>query len=76
MQKPNGEPGVTREAVLAELTELAEGRHPDSQTVTARFMRSEEWQEASRILREAIQQECFRRGAMDLPAPPGWLLPI
>lgn len=76
MPKPDSASTSTREAVLAELTELAEGRHLNCQTVTARFLRSEEWKEASRILRQAIQQESFRQAGNELPAPPGWLLPI
>jgi hypothetical protein len=76
MGNSKGKTSLTREAVLRQLDDLAEGRHPTCQTVTAKFMRSEEWKQASNILREAIQQESFRRGATDLPAPPGWLLPI
>lgn len=76
MAKATDTSNLTREAVLAELTELTKGRHPVYQTVTARFMRSEEWKQASRILWEAIQQQRFGRGASELPAPPTWLLPI
>jgi hypothetical protein len=76
MPKPNSPPGLTREVVLAELTELAEGRHPVCQTVAGKFMRDEEWKQASIVLREAIQQERFRRVGSELPAPPGWLLPV
>lgn len=76
MAKPIGASTLTRQAVLAELAELAEGRHPDCQSITARFLGSEEWQQASKILRVAIQQERFRHGAGEFPAPPGWLLPI
>jgi hypothetical protein len=76
MGNSKGKTSLTREVVLRELNELAEGCHPVCQTVTAKFMRSEEWKQASNILREAIQQETFRREATDLPAPPAWLLPI
>lgn len=76
MTKSTNTSNPTREAVLAELTELAEGRYPVCQSVTARFMRSEEWKQASKILQEAIQQERFRRGGSELPALPAWLLPI
>jgi hypothetical protein len=76
MQKPEGRPNVTREAVLAELTELAEGRHPVCQSIGERFVRSEEWKQASKILGEAIHQESFRRGGGELPAPAVWLLPL
>jgi hypothetical protein len=76
MAKPTSTSSLTREAVLAELAELAEGRHPSCQSVPARFLRSEEWKQASRILWEAIQQQRFRRVDSELPAPPAWLLPI
>lgn len=76
MRKPTDQSTLTREAVLAELAELAEGRHPACQTITARFMRSEEWKQASSILWEAIQRQRFGRGGSELPAPPGWLLPV
>lgn len=76
MRKPNSQADATREKVLAELTELAEGRHPACQSITASFVRSEEWKEASVILREAIQVDSSRRSGSVIPAPPGWLLPI
>lgn len=76
MQKPKNPSNLTREAVLAELADLAEGRHPDCQTVTARFMRSEEWKQASKILRDAIQAEPYRRRHGEIAPPPGWLLPV
>jgi len=76
MQKPKNPSNLTREAVLAELADLAEGRHPDCQTVTARFMRSEEWKQASKSLRDAIQTESCHRGHSEIAPPPGWLLPV
>ncbi len=76
MQKPNNPSNLTREAVLAELADLAEGRHPDCQTVTARFMRSEEWKQASIILRSAIQAESCHRRHGEIAPPSGWLLPV
>lgn len=76
MRKPKSSSNRTREAVLAELAQLGEGRYPNCQTVTARFMRSDEWKEASIILREAIEGESFNRASSVISAPPGWLLPV
>lgn len=66
---------LTREAVLAELTELAEGRHPDCQTITGRFIRDPEFQQASEILCRAIQAEQRQHRSGKISPPPGWLLP-
>lgn len=66
---------LTRKAVLAELTDLAEGRHPDYQTITGRFIRDPEFQQASEILYRAIQAEQHPRRGEEINPPPGWLLP-
>lgn len=65
----------TRKAVLAELTDLAEGRHPDYQTITERFIRDPEFQQASEILYRAIRAEQHPRRGGEINPPPGWLLP-
>ena len=69
---------ITREAVLAELALMAEGRHPECQNITGRFVRCPHLQRASKILADAIQVESYRQLAKreQIPAPPGWLLPI
>lgn len=64
-----------RKAVLAELTDLAEGRHPDYQTITGRFIRDPEFQQASEILYHAIQAEHRSRRGGEINPPPSWLLP-
>ena len=67
---------TTREAVLSELAAMAEGRHPDCNTITGRFIRYPELQHASKILCDAIQAEYHHRPASDItPPPPAWLLP-
>jgi hypothetical protein len=67
---------IKREAVLAELALMAEGRHPDCKTITGRFIRDPELQHASKILRDAIQAEYYRQSTSDItPSPPAWLLP-
>jgi hypothetical protein len=72
MGKATRKPKVTREAVLAELAAKAEGRHPDCHTITGRFIRDPELQQASKILCDAIQVEYHHQPASD---PPAWLLP-
>jgi hypothetical protein len=67
---------TTRSAVLAELALIAEGRHPDCNTITGRFIRDPELQQASKILCDAIQAEYHHQPAGDItPPPPAWLLP-
>lgn len=65
----------TREAVLDELTQLIEGRHPNCQTITARFLRDPEFQQASELLATAIEAEQRRPQCAVINPPPGWLLP-
>ena len=69
---------VTREAVLAELALMAEGRHPEWQNIMGRFVRCPQFQQACKILADAIQVEAHRYGAKReaVPTPPGWLLPV
>jgi hypothetical protein len=64
-----------REAVLDELTQLIEGRHPRCQTIIARFLRDPEFQQASELLAKAIEEEQRRRRSAVINVPPGWLLP-
>ena len=72
--KPSSQ--TTREAVLSELAAMAEGRHPDCNTITGRFIRDPELHQASKILWDAIQAEYHRQPASDItPPPPAWLLP-
>jgi hypothetical protein len=67
---------TTRAAVLSELAAMAEGRHPDCNTITGRFVRDPELQHASKILCDAIQAEYRRHATGDItPPPPAWLLP-
>ena len=67
---------TTRDAVLSELAALADGCHPDCNTITGRFIRDPELQQASKILGDAIQAEYHRQPTSDItPPPPAWLLP-
>ena len=65
-----------REAVLDELTQLIEGRHPRCQTIIARFLRDPEFQQASELLAKAIEEEQRYRRSAVIDLPPGWLLPV
>lgn len=60
---------------MGELSELIEGRHPACQTLIGRFIRDEEFQQASEILARAIQENQRSRRASHVLPPPGWLLP-
>ncbi len=78
MRKTARKPTNTRETVLSELALMEEGRHPAFETITARFIRDPEYQQAAKILSDAIQVESYRRLARrdEIPVPPGWLLPV
>ena len=78
MRKTTRKSKITREAVLAELALMAEGRHPECPNITGRFVRCPHLQRASKILADAIQVESYHQLAKQeqIPAPPGWLLPI
>ena len=74
--KPTRKSKVTQEAVLAELGLMAEGRHPDFNSITGRFIRDPDLQQASKILCDAIQTEYHHQPASDTTSPPpAWLLP-
>ncbi len=76
MEKATRKSKVAREVVLAELAAMAEGRHPDCNTIIGRFIRDPELQQASKILCDAIQAEYYRQPTSDItPSPPAWLLP-
>ena len=75
MRRPSCKSTITREAALAELALMAEGRHPDCKTITGRFIRDPELQQAAKILRDAIQTESYRHGHGEIAPPPTWLLP-
>lgn len=75
MRKVTRKLKTTREAVLDELTQLVEGRHPNCQTITARFLRDPEFQQASELLASAIEAEQRRPLCAVINPPAGWLLP-
>jgi len=78
MRKVTRKLKITREAVLAELALMAEGRHPACESITGRFVRCPELQRASKILFDAIHAESYRHpaGRDEILPPTGWLLPV
>lgn len=67
---------LSREAVIDELNQLVEGRHPGCQTLVGRFIRDPELQQASMLLYNAIKAEDRIRACGLIDPPPGWLLPV
>jgi hypothetical protein len=65
-----------KEAVLHELAELAQDRHPRNQTLIARFARCEKYQAATKLLIEALGAAGRRQSGTCLSPPPGWLPPL
>ena len=78
MPRPATKIKIKREAILAELSQMAEGRHAGCETLIARFLRDPQYQQAAKILSDAIQVESYRRLTRRdaIPVPPAWLLPI
>jgi hypothetical protein len=66
---------ATRGAVLSELAAMAEGRHPDCNSITGRFIRDPELQQASKVLCDAVLAESHRHRHGEITPPPAWLLP-
>ena len=78
MRKTTRKSNDAREAVLADLLLMAEGRHPKFQNITGRFLKCPQYQRATKLLADAIQVESYRQLAKpdQIPVPPSWLLPI
>jgi hypothetical protein len=66
----------TREQVLRDLENLAQGHHPNQQTPLMRFTRCPDWQRAAELILGALNAARHPRRGTRLPAPPGWLPPI
>src|SRR5437762_8749923 len=66
----------TREQVLRELEQLAQGQHPDQQAPLMRFTRCPDWQRAAELILGALNAASHQRRGRRLPAPPGWLPPV
>jgi hypothetical protein len=67
---------ATREQVLGELENLAQGQHQDQQTPLMRFTRCPDWQKATALILGALNAATHPRRGASLSAPPGWLPPV
>ena len=67
---------LTKQAVLAELEKLRQGRHARYQTLVGRFARCQEAQHAAALLTAAAQASARAYNRTPLAAPPGWLPPV
>ena len=67
---------VTKQAVLAELESLRQGRHARYQTLLGRFARCREWQQAASLCAAAVEASARTHNHTPLNAPPGWLPPV
>jgi hypothetical protein len=65
-----------RDEVLRELELLAQGEHPDQQTLLMRFMQCTDWQKAAELILGALDASSGMRRGTRLPAPPGSLPPV
>jgi hypothetical protein len=67
---------VTKQAVLAELERLRQGRHARYQTLLGRFARCRELQLAAALCAAAVEASGRIYNRTPLAAPPGWLPPV
>jgi len=67
---------VTKEAVLAELESLRQGRHSRYQTLLGRFARCRQLQTAAALFAAAVDASSRTYNRTPLNAPPGWLPPV
>jgi hypothetical protein len=67
---------ATKQAVLAELEKLRQGRHARYQTLVGRFARCPELMRASALFATAVDASARAYNRTPLDAPPGWLPPV
>jgi hypothetical protein len=67
---------VTKEAVLAELESLRQGRHSRYQTLLGRFARCRQLQSTAALFAAAVDASARAYNRTPLVAPPGWLPPV
>jgi len=67
---------VTKQAVLAELEGLRQGRHARYQTLIGRFARCPELIQAAALCAAAVNATARTYNRTSLDAPPGWLPPV
>ena len=67
---------VTKQAVLAELESLRQGRHARYRTLLGRFARCRQLQTTAALFAAAVDASARTYNRTPLAAPPGWLPPV
>ena len=67
---------VTKQAVLAELERLRQGRHARYRTLVGRFARCRRLQSTATLFAAAVDGSSRAYNRTPLAAPPGWLPPV
>jgi len=67
---------VTKEAVLAELESLRQGRHARYRTLVGRFARCRYLQDTAALFAAAVDASSRAYNRTPIAAPPGWLPPV
>jgi hypothetical protein len=67
---------VTKQAVLAELESLRQGRHARYQALVGRFARCEQMRKVADLFAAAVETSARTHNGTPLAAPPGWLPPV
>jgi len=67
---------VTKQAVLAELESLRQGRHARYQTLVGRFARCAEQQSVAALFAAAVEASARTYNPTPVDAPPGWFPPV
>ena len=67
---------LTKQAVLAELERLRQGRHARYQTLVGRFAKCQETQHAAALFAAAVEASGRAYNRTPLAAPPGWFPPV
>ena len=63
-------------AVLRELEQLTQDRHPRNRSLVRRFARCPQIQRSVQILARAVEGNGRQSGGTHLAPPPGWLPPL
>ena len=67
---------VTKQAVLAELESLRQGRHSRYRTLVGRFARCRNLQTTAAFFAAAVDANARTYNRTALAVPPGWLPPV
>jgi hypothetical protein len=67
---------VTKQAVLAELESLRQGRHARYRTLVGRFARCRHLQTTTALFAAAVDASVRAYNRTPLAVPPGWLPPV